>query len=154
MKKNNKGGSFGGVVKYVMDDKKSANLIDSNGVRVRDLGAKIAREYMMRMGILDTQYIVGRHHDKMHPHCHIIFNRVDNYGRRITDSNDRLRSEKICKELTRKHGLYFADGKEKVKRHRLRGKDPLSTKSMIHWSKIFHCQSRGRSLKIGCDEMV
>ncbi|MFR9652827.1 MAG: relaxase/mobilization nuclease domain-containing protein, partial [Rikenellaceae bacterium] len=98
------------------------------------LMAKIAREYMMKMGILDTQYIVGRHHDKMHPHCHIIFNRVDNYGRSISDSNDQYRSEKICKELTRKHGLYFADGKDKVKRQRLRGKD--KTKYRIYDSLV------------------
>ncbi len=41
MAKITKGGSFGGGVKYVMDEKKSANMIDSNGVRVRDLGAII-----------------------------------------------------------------------------------------------------------------
>ncbi len=174
MAKITKGGSFGGAASYVMDKKKDANLIDSNGVRTKDLEAiiqsfemqaelnprvtkmvghisldfsaqdykklddatmaKIAREYMMRMDILDTQYIVGRHHDKMHPHCHIIFNRVDNYGRRISDSNDQYRSEKICKELTRKHGLYFADGKENVKRQRLRGKD--KTKYKIYDSLV------------------
>ncbi|MFR9554251.1 MAG: relaxase/mobilization nuclease domain-containing protein, partial [Rikenellaceae bacterium] len=174
MAKITKGTSFNGLVKYVMDDKKSANMIDSNGVRIRDLAAiaqsfdmqsemnrrvtkpvghisldfsqqdwkklndvlmaKIAREYMMKMGILDTQYIIGRHHDKMHPHCHIIFNRVNNYGRSISDSNDQYRSEKICKELTRKHGLYFADGKEKVKRQRLRGKD--QTKYKIYDSLV------------------
>ncbi|WP_310592167.1 relaxase/mobilization nuclease domain-containing protein [Phocaeicola plebeius] len=25
---------------------------------------RISREYMMKMGIRDTQYIIGRHHDK------------------------------------------------------------------------------------------
>ena len=30
--------------------------------------AQIAREYMERMGIKDTQYIIGRHFDKEHPH--------------------------------------------------------------------------------------
>ena len=33
--------------------------------------ARIAREYMERMGIKDTQYIIGRHFDKEHPHVHI-----------------------------------------------------------------------------------
>ncbi len=174
MAKITKGSSFGGAVSYVMDEKKSANLIDSNGVSVRDIEAmaqifemqaelnpkvtkmvghisldfsaqdfkqlddatmaKIAREYMMRMGILDTQYIVGRHHDKMHPHCHIIFNRVDNNGRTISDANDRLRSTKICRNLTEKYGLYISSGKEKVKRQRLRGKD--KTKYKIYDSLV------------------
>ena len=89
-----------------------------------------AREYMEKMGIKDTQYIIGRHFDKEHPHVHIAFNRIDNNGKTISDRNDRFRSEKICKELTAKHGLYFADGKEKVKEHRL--KEPDKTKYEIY----------------------
>ena len=92
--------------------------------------AKVAREYMEKMGIKDTQYIIGRHFDKEHPHVHITFNRIDNNGKTISDRNDRFRSEKICKELTAKYGLYFADGKEKVKEHRL--KEPDKTKYEIY----------------------
>lgn len=92
--------------------------------------AKLAREYMEKMGIKDTQYIIGRHFDKEHPHIHIAFNRIDNNGKTISDRNDRFRSEKICKELTAKYGLYFADGKEKVKEHRL--KEPDKTKYEIY----------------------
>ena len=89
-----------------------------------------AREYMEKMGIKDTQYIIGRHFDKEHPHIHIAFNRIDNNGKTISDRNDRFRSEKICKELTTKYGLYFAGGKEKVKEHRL--KEPDKTKYEIY----------------------
>ena len=92
--------------------------------------AKIAKEYMNKMGITNTQYIIARHFDKEHPHIHIIYNRVDNNGITITDSNDRFRSEKICKELTTSHGLYFSTGKEKVKEHRL--KEPDATKYEIY----------------------
>ena len=91
---------------------------------------KVAREYMEKMGIKDTQYIIGRHFDKEHPHIHIAFNRIDNNGKTISDRNDRFRSEKICKKLTAKYGLYFADGKEKVKEHRL--KEPDKTKYEIY----------------------
>ena len=91
---------------------------------------KVAREYMEKMGIKDTQYIIGRHFDKEHPHIHIAFNRIDNNGKTISDRNDRFRSEKICKELTTKYGLYFATGKEKVKEHRL--KEPDKTKYEIY----------------------
>ena len=89
-----------------------------------------AREYMEKMGIKDTQYIIGRHFDKEHPHVHIAFNRIDNNGKTISDCNDRFKSEKICKELTAKYGLYFAGGKEKVKEHRL--KEPDKTKYEIY----------------------
>ena len=91
---------------------------------------QIAKEYMTKMGITDTQYIIGRHYDKEHPHIHIIFNRVNNEGKTISDRNDRYRSEKICKELTEKYGLYFAQGKENVKRHRLQ--EPDKTKYEIY----------------------
>jgi hypothetical protein len=91
---------------------------------------QIAKEYMTKMGITDTQYIIGRHYDKEHPHIHIVFNRVDNNGKTISDKNDRYRSEKICKELTKKYGLYFAQGKENVKIHRL--KEPDKTKYEIY----------------------
>ena len=89
-----------------------------------------ARKYMEKMGIKDTQYIIGRHFDKEHPHIHIAFNRIDNNGKTISDRNDRFRSEMICKELTTKYSLYFADGKEKVKEHRL--KEPDKTKYEIY----------------------
>lgn len=85
--------------------------------------AQIAREYMERMGIKDSQYIIGRHFDKEHPHVHIAFNRIDNNGKTISDRNDRFRSERICKELTKKYGLHFANGKEQVKIDRLREPD-------------------------------
>ena len=85
--------------------------------------AQIAREYMERMGIKDTQYIIGRHFDKEHPHVHIAFNRIDNEGKTISDRNDRFRSEHICKELTKKYDLHFANGKEQVKIDRLREPD-------------------------------
>ena len=48
------------------------------------LMADIAREYLRRMGIVNTQYIMGTHHDKPHPHVHIVYNRVDNDGNAIT----------------------------------------------------------------------
>ena len=85
--------------------------------------AQITREYMERMGIKDTQYIIGRHFDKEHPHLHIAFNRIDNNGETISDRNDRFRSERICKELTKKYELHFANGKEQVKTDRLREPD-------------------------------
>ena len=90
----------------------------------------VAREYMERMGINNTQYFVARHFDREHPHVHICINRIDNEGKLISTSNDRKRSTQICKELTLKHGLYMASGKESVKRYRL--KEPDKSKYEIY----------------------
>ena len=85
--------------------------------------AGLALEYLKEMEINNTQILIVRHFDKEHPHVHIAFNRIANNGRTISDRNERLRSTRVCKELTRKYGLYFADGKEHVKRHRLKEQD-------------------------------
>ena len=94
------------------------------------LMAGIALEYMERMGIRDTQFLIARHFDKEHPHVHIAFNRIDNNGNTISDRNERLRSTRICKELTQKYGLHMANGKDNVKRDRL--KEPDKTKYELY----------------------
>ena len=102
--------------------------------------AGIALEYLERMGIRNTQILVVRHFDKEHPHVHIAFNRIANDGRTISDRNERIRSTHICKELTRKYGLYFASSKEQVKRHRL--KEPDKTKYELYSllkSEVLRC---------------
>lgn len=91
---------------------------------------ELAQEYMKGMGITDTQYIIARHHDREHPHVHIVFNRIDNDGKTISDKNDRYRNEQVCKQLKTEHGLYFAKGKENVKQERLR--EPDRTKYEIY----------------------
>lgn len=94
------------------------------------LMTRIAKEYMERMEIRDTQYLIVRHLDQAHPHCHIIYNRVGNDGQTIPDKNIKIRNGKVCKELTAKHGLYYAKGKEQVRRERLR--EPDKTKYEIY----------------------
>ena len=91
---------------------------------------QLAQEYMREMKITDTQYIIVRHQDREHPHVHIVFNRIDNNGKTISDRNDMYRNEQVCKKLKAKHGLYFAGGKEHVKMHRL--KEPDKSKYEIY----------------------
>ena len=141
-----KGSSFKGVVNYILDKGKNAKIIALDGLfaenketiassfeaqarmnpkvtkpvghialafskedehRLTDRAmAGLALEYLKKMGINDTQILIVRHFDKEHPHT------------------------RICKELTRKYGLYFADGKEQVKRHRL--KEPDKTRYELY----------------------
>ena len=90
-----------------------------------DLMLKIAHDYMRLMGIENTQFIIARHIDREHPHCHIVFNRVDNDGRTISDKNDRFRNEKVCKMLTARYRLHFSEGRRNVKFERLRNADKV-----------------------------
>lgn len=90
----------------------------------------IAKEYMQRMGITDTQYLLVRHFDQPHPHCHLVYNRVGNNGQTISDKNIKIRNAKVCRALTEKYGLHLAPGKESVRRERLR--EPDKTKYEIY----------------------
>ena len=95
-----------------------------------ELMVTIVQEYLKNMGYENTQYIIARHHDTDHPHIHLVVNRIDNEGKRISDQNEKLRSTKTCMELTKKHSLYIASGKENVKEYRL--KEPDKTKYEIY----------------------
>lgn len=86
---------------------------------------KIANEYLHEMGYGDTQSLIVRHSDRQHPHLHICINRIGNYGKTISDRNEKYRSTKICRELTERYGLTLGEGKKAVNRHRLRGEDKL-----------------------------
>lgn len=103
---------------------------------------EIAAEYMEKMGYGDTQLLMVRHTDRGHPHLHLILNRIDFKGNRITDQNERIRNQKVCKELTARHGLFVAEGKQNVNRERLRGKE--RTKYYIYDSltnRVPNCKS-------------
>ena len=94
------------------------------------LMTQIAKEYMQKMCITDTQYLLVRHLDQPHPHCHLVYNRVGNNGQTISDKNIKIRNAKVCRELTEKYGLYLAPGKDDVRRERLR--EPDKTKYEIY----------------------
>ena len=87
------------------------------------LMTQIAKEYMQKMGITNTQYLLVRHLDQPHPHCHLVCNRVGNNGQTISDKNIKIRNAKVCRELTEKYGLYLAPGKDDVRREQLREPD-------------------------------
>jgi len=82
---------------------------------------QLAKEYMKAMQIENTQYIIVRHNNTAHPHLHIVFNRVDNDGKTVSDRNDRYRNEKVCKQLKDSYNLTYGKGKEKVNVQKLKG---------------------------------
>ena len=94
------------------------------------LMTQIAKEYMQKMCITDTQYLLVRHLDQPHPHCHLVYNRVGNNGQTISDKNIKIRNAKVCRELTGKYGVYLAPGKDDVRRERLR--EPNKTRYEIY----------------------
>jgi len=86
-----------------------------------DFMRQLAKEYMKAMDIKNTQYIIVRHNNTSHPHLHIVFNRVDNDGKTISDKNDRYRNENVCKRLKDSYNLTYGKGKENVNVQKLKG---------------------------------
>ncbi len=82
--------------------------------------AQLVDEWLRGMGITNAQYIVARHFDKTHPHCHLVFSRIDLDGNVISAFNERIRSAKVCKEIKLRHGLTFGNMTgEKINRDKL-----------------------------------
>ena len=81
---------------------------------------KIALEYMRMMGITDTQFIIVRHHNTDNPHCHIVYNRINNDGKLISDRNDYRRNEQMTKALKSKYGFTYGTDKSKTNTRKLR----------------------------------
>jgi hypothetical protein len=90
-----------------------------------DFMVQLAKEYMAEMGIKNTQYIIVRHHNSDNEHLHIVYNRIDNDLKLISVNYDYKRNIKVCKKLKDKHNLTYGEGKDRVKREKLRNPDAV-----------------------------
>ncbi len=77
-----------------------------------DFMVLLAKEYMERMGIKDTQYLIVRHLETDSPHFHIVYNRVNLHGKAIDESNNFDKSHKATKAIKLKYGLTFSPKKK------------------------------------------
>lgn len=88
-----------------------------------ELMLKIAEEYLGKMGIKNTPYVIVRHTNTAHPHCHIVYSRVDYDGKIINSATDFYLNGDVCKEITEKYGLAWGEGKMEVDPRKLKGKE-------------------------------
>ena len=85
--------------------------------------ADIVIEYMKQMGLVNTPFVVVRHYDKAHPHCHLVFSRVNNNGKILSQTTNFKRNERVCKALNKKYGLHMATDKRNTNVEKLRGRE-------------------------------
>lgn len=90
-----------------------------------ELMTEVAQDYMRQMGLTNTSYIVVRHYDKAHPHCHIVFSRVDYDGKILTQTTNFKKNERVCKALNLKHRLMQGKSKLNTDVSKLRGKEKV-----------------------------
>lgn len=84
---------------------------------------KVAREYLEKMNIGDTQILIVRHQSAKNPHLHIIYNRVANNGKTVSDKFQYRKNIAVCKDLTLTYDFFIAKDKQQVNRPQLKGAD-------------------------------
>ena len=97
---------FHAILSFAPDDKVDDKMMSD-----------IALEYLVEMGLANTQIAVVKHTDKAHLHVHLLANLVDNDGKSIKDSWMGLKGKKIAQRLTKKYGLIPAIKKDLTKTH-------------------------------------
>jgi hypothetical protein len=77
-----------------------------------DKMVQVAIEYMQRIGFANQPYLVYRHHDAGHDHCHIVTTNIMDDGKRIDTFNiGKKISEPARKAIEKDFGLTKAEGK-------------------------------------------
>lgn len=99
--------------------------------------AEIAIDYMGQMGLAKTPFIIVRHHDKKHPHCHLVFSRVDYEGKILSQTTNFKRNERVCKALNKKFGLIQGKSKLDTDVSKLRGKEKMRYKLTQDIARVF-----------------
>jgi len=74
--------------------------------------SELAKEYMQRMGFGDQPYVVYLHEDIDRKHIHIVTTRIDEKGKRISDSYEHRRSVNTDRQLEIMFGLKQISDKE------------------------------------------
>lgn len=77
--------------------------------------ASVVKEWMEKMGYGKQPYIVYKHTDTGRIHYHIVSVRVDENGKKISDSMERKRSQEAMRELSQKYGFAIGKGEGPAK---------------------------------------
>ncbi|MDM1050154.1 relaxase/mobilization nuclease domain-containing protein [Sphingobacterium hotanense] len=79
---------------------------DLNGKISDNMMNLIAKDYLLKMGIKDTAVLVIRHEDRKHPHCHIIYSKIDYVNnKKLKEGYIKLKSLKAVREINQKYGF-------------------------------------------------
>ncbi|WP_289198360.1 relaxase/mobilization nuclease domain-containing protein [Bacteroides acidifaciens] len=110
---------------------------DSNRM-TDDFMLRIAHEYMEKMDITDTPYIIVRHTDKEHPHCHIMFSRVNYNGKIIKPVTNLYRNKAVCADITKRHNLTMGTDSLSLDTSKLRGSERSRVEIIQAATEVLH----------------
>lgn len=81
--------------------------------------ARLADDFLARMGLKERQYITFLHSDQNHKHLHIFVNRIDFNGKAYKDNYISKKTQRIAESIARDRGLTIAREVQKQKEERL-----------------------------------
>ena len=118
-----KGSSFVGCIRYVTG-KDEAKIFASDGVLL-GTNAEIAQSLELQRQLnprikKPVGHIALSFKPEDNPHCHIVYNRINNNGKLISARNDYRRNEQVTKVLKSKYGLTYGTDKSKTNTRKLR----------------------------------
>lgn len=111
---------------------------NDSGRMTDDFMLRIAHEYMEKMDITDTPYIIVRHTDKEHPHCHIMFSRVNYNGKIIKPVTNLYRNKAVCADITKRHNLTMGTDSLSLDTSKLRGSERSRVEIIQAATEVLH----------------
>lgn len=111
---------------------------NDSGRMTDDFMLRIAHEYMEKMDITDTPYIIVRHTDKEHPHCHIMFSRVNYNGKIIKPVTNLYRNKAVCADITKRHNLTMGTDSLNLDTSKLRGSERSRVEIIQAATEVLH----------------
>lgn len=82
----------------------------------------IANDYMAEMGFDDNQFVLVRHNDTDHEHCHLVVNRIKIAdGSVVSDKNEKRRALKVMRKVEEKYDLRKISSDKPAKKYPKRG---------------------------------
>jgi hypothetical protein len=69
---------------------------------------QIGEQYLEKMGYGKNPYLIYHHDDTDNTHIHLVSTRVDKSGRKVDDSYEKLRSQKVMHEILSRDPIYEA----------------------------------------------
>ena len=93
----------------------SLNFSESDKIN-NDKMVEVANDYMNKIGFGNQPYLVYRHNDAGHEHCHIVTTNIKDNGKRIDTFNiGKKLSEPARKAIENEFGLTKAEGRSSIK---------------------------------------
>jgi hypothetical protein len=91
----------------------------------------IVEDYIKEMGLSNTQYLALSHKDTDIYHVHLLFNNIDNDGKKRNISFEKLKASTAAAVITRRHGLDYSKLSPKITNSKFYHESRTSDKDIL-----------------------